>query len=572
MAAILGISAHYHDSAAALVIDGEVVAAMSEERISRIKNDPALPRLAARRCLKLGGITAADLDAVVFYESPFSRLERVLVYGLRHFPRSLRQLPRALEVNLSSKLWVLDLIAADLGIDRSRVRFVGHHDSHAASAFFPSPFPDAAILTVDGVGEDTTTAIWHGQGDRLTLKRSLGFPHSLGLLYAGLTGYLGFPVNEGEYRVMGLAAWGRPTRQDEFAQLIHQEPDGAFSLSTGFFGDMLDLERGFGPRLEALLGPARRLGRPWDLRDPADQAYADIAATLQHVTEEALLRLARQARTLTGSENLCLAGGVALNCVANARLAAESGFRRVFVQPAAGDAGGALGAALLGAIGEGERRCAPMTHARLGDRCDPAEAAALAGALGMPTRRCSDPAGEAAARIGRGQIIALVSGRLEWGPRALGQRSILAHPADAAVADTLNRIVKRREPFRPFAPAILEERTGDFFVGGPDLLTPFMTTTRPVRDDVRLDAIRHVDGSARLQTVTPASAPALAAVLTRLQSEAGLPVALNTSLNGPGEPIVASAADAVAFFRTRPIDAMLIGDLLLSREPAQERA
>jgi carbamoyltransferase len=569
VAAVLGISAHYHDAAAALVIDGEIVAAIQEERLSRIKNDPALPRLAARRCLKLGGITAADLDAVVFYENPFARLERVLVYGLRHFPRSLRQLPRALEVNLASKLWVLDLIASDLGISRKKVRFVDHHASHAASAFLPSPFADAAVLTVDGVGEDTTTAIWHGQGDQLSLKSSLSFPHSLGLLYAGLTGYLGFPVNEGEYRVMGLAAWGKPTRQAEFAQLLRLEPDGAFSLQTGFFGDMLDLDRGFGPRLETLLGPARRLGKPWDLSDPGDQTYADIAATLQHTTEEAMLRLACQARSLTNSKNLCLAGGVALNCVANARIAAESGFEAVFVQPSAGDSGGALGAALLGAIEEGDRRCAPMAHARLGDRCDPGTAAALAESLGMTTRRISDPTREAAERIAEGQIIALISGRFEWGPRALGQRSILANPQRADTADTLNRIVKRREPFRPFAPAILADRTTDCFVGGPDLLTPFMTTTRMVRPDVTLDAIRHVDGSARLQTVTPDSAPALSAILTALLDTTGLPVVLNTSLNGPGEPIVASAADAIAFFRTRPVDAMLIEDLLLTRTPAR---
>ena len=565
MAAILGISAHYHDAAAALVVDGEVVAAIQEERLSRIKNDPALPRRAARRCLTLGGIPAAALDAVVFYESPYARLERVLVYGLRHFPRSLRQLPRALEVNLSRKLWVLDLIASALDIPRTKVRAVSHHHSHAASAFFPSPFPEAAILTVDGAGEDTTTAIWHGQDDRLTLKSSLPFPHSLGLLYAGLTGYLGFPVHEGEHRVMGLAAWGQPTRQAEFEQLIHPEPGGAFSLSTGFFSDMLDPQCGFGPKLETLLGPARRLGKPWNLRDPADQAYADIAATLQRTTEEALLRLAVQARAVTGARSLCLAGGVALNCVANARIAAEAGFERVFVQPAAGDAGGALGAALLGAIAAGDGRCTPMRHARLGDRCDPGEAAALAEALGMTTRRVTDPSQEAAARIAAGQLLGFVSGRAEWGPRALGQRSILADPRHAATADALNRVVKQREPFRPFAPAVLSKRTEDFFIGAPDEMTPFMTTTRPVRPEAELGAVRHVDGSARLQTVTPEGSPRLAAVLEALDETAGLPVVLNTSLNGPGEPIVSSAADAIRFLAARPIDAMLIEDLLIQR-------
>jgi len=380
-----------------------------------------------------------------------------------------------------------------------------------------------------------------------------------------LTAYLGFPVNEGEYRVMGLAAWGTPTRQAEFDRLIQQTADGAFTLETHFFDHMLDLQRGYGPALEALLGPARPLSRPWNLEDPEDRAYADIAATLQHTTERVLINLARQARKETDSPNLCLAGGVALNCVANAKIASEAGFDAVFVQPAAGDAGGALGAALLGALEEGDRRCEAMQHARLGDRCDPAEAQELAQALGMPWRRLSDPAEAAADLLAKGAIIGLAAGRMEWGPRALGQRSILARPEDAETATTLNASVKRREPFRPFAPAILAEHTERYFVGAPDQMTPFMTTVRPVRDDAALDAVRHIDGSARLQTVTEQSAPTLAAILTRLQQDLGLPVLLNTSLNGPGEPIVSSAADAVGFFRTRPIDAMLIGDLLLSR-------
>ena len=561
MAAVLGVSAHYHDAAAALVVDGQIIAAIQEERLSRIKHDPALPRQAMQRCLSIGGLTAADLDAVVFYENPFARLERVLVYGLRTFPRSLRQLPRALEVNLAQKLWVLDEIAAELPIDRKKVRFVAHHESHAAAAFFTSPFEDAAVLTVDGVGEDTTTALWHGRGAALTRLATLRFPHSLGLLYAGLTAYLGFPVNEGESRVMGLAAWGAPTRQREFRLLHRPDDSGAFSLDPSYFAHMLDLERGFGPKLEALLGPARPPGRPWDLTSPEDRAYADIAASLQRTTEQSLLALARQARRETGAANLCLAGGVALNCVANARLAKQSGFAQVFVQPAAGDAGGALGAALLGALQEGDPRCPPMQHARLGEAVSAAEALKLAEALGMPITRVSDPSQVVADRLRAGQIVALATGRSEWGPRALGQRSILASPREAATAEMLNNVIKRREPFRPFAPAVLAAHTEDYFVGGADLMTPFMTTTRPIREDVQLDAVRHVDGSARVQTVTSSSSPVLADILQRCD----LPVVLNTSLNGPGEPIVSSAADALAFFRTRPVDAMLIEDLLLTR-------
>jgi len=568
VAAVLGVSGLYHDAAAALVVGGEIAAAVQEERFSRIKNDPSLPLRAMQSCLGQAGLTPGDLDAVVFYEEPFARLERVMVSLLRTFPRSFRQFPRAMASMLTSGIWVVDRLAEHLGLPRSRVHCVEHHRSHAASAFYASPFPRAAVLTVDGVGEEASTAIWHGEGEDLRCLESIGFPHSLGLLYAALTAWLGFEVNEGEYKVMGLAAHGRPRLRDEFARLLHLHDDGSFSLGLEYLGFESDTELGYGPRLVRLLGPPRPPDRPWRLRgDAEDQRYADVAATLQAVTEEALLGLARRALARTGERDLCLAGGVALNAVANARLLAESGCARLFVQPAAGDAGGALGAALLGALAQGDRRPPPLASAALGPAADAAEAQGLAAELGLAAARVSDPAARCAELLAEGRIVAVAEGRAELGPRALGQRSILALPRDPAVRDRINRAVKRREPFRPFAPAVLAEQAGAWFDGAPNEMTPFMTTVCPVREAARasLGAVTHVDGTARVQTVTPASAPGLRATLTALEGMGVPPVVLNTSLNGPGEPMALTAADAVAFFLAHPVDALLVGDVLLER-------
>ncbi|MBX3233915.1 MAG: hypothetical protein KF837_41715, partial [Labilithrix sp.] len=337
MAAVLGVSAHYHDAAAALVVDGRLVAAMQEERFSRIKNDAAIPVQAARACLQMAGLTAGDLDAVVYYEDPFAKLERVLVWLLQGFPRTARQFPRAIADQLGSKLWVLDQIAERIGIERTKVTHADHHRCHAASAFFLSPFAKAAVLTVDGVGEHATTALWKGEGSSLERISEIRFPHSIGLLYGALTAYLGFEVNEGEYKVMGLAAFGTPKYRDEFRELFLPGAHGSFELGLPYFTYDTGAEVGFSPRMESLLGPRRPVGRAWDLSTEEDRRYADVAATLQAVTEEALLALAAEARRrVEGADALCLAGGVALNAVANARLLRDSGFGRVFVQPAAG--------------------------------------------------------------------------------------------------------------------------------------------------------------------------------------------------------------------------------------------
>ena len=568
MSAVLGISAYYHDSAAALVVDGEIVAAMQEERFSRRKNDAGLPRQAALACLAQAGLKPQDLDRVVFYEDPFARLERVILESLRTFPRSWKQFPGAIRAQLSSKIWVLDTIAATLGVPRSKVVTASHHRSHAASAFFASPYETAAILTIDGVGEDVSTAIWKGDGTAIACLGAIEYPHSIGLLYAALTAFLGFEVNEGEYKVMGLAAFGEPRFKDEFTKLLHLRADGGFELGLPYFAFHTDTDIAFSAKMEQLLGPRRAHAKAWDLEGSAeDRRYADIAASLQWATEEAIVALAKEARRQTGSDDLCLAGGVALNCVANARVLRESGFKRIFVQPAAGDAGGALGAAMLGSVELDGRRPRPMTTAALGLPLSNDAVLALADQLGLAHTRPSDVLGSAAELIAQGKVVAMARGRFEWGPRALGQRSILAAPQDAQMRDRLNRMIKKREPFRPFAPAVLKDRASEWFSESDNDMTPFMTTTSKVtpRRASELGAVTHVDGTARVQTVAAAASPDFHRLLEDLGASAGAPIALNTSLNGAGEPIVASEADALGFFMSHSIDAMVVQDVLFTR-------
>ncbi|PRQ10001.1 carbamoyltransferase family protein [Enhygromyxa salina] len=570
MAKVLGISAHYHDAAAALLVDGELVVAIQQERLSRIKNDPGLPLDAADACLAYAGVRGEALDAVVFYERPFDKLERVMVNLMRNLPRTWRQFPRAMASQLGDKIWVLDQLAEAFGQPRANVRCFAHHQCHAASAHFVSRFEDSAVLVVDGVGEHSSTTLWHGQGAQLRALCSIEFPHSLGLLYAALTAWLGFAVNEGEYKVMGLAAWGRPGHaglRERFERLIRLHDDGSYELGLDYFAHMSDAELGFGPKLEALLGPRRPPGLAWALEGERDQHYADVAATLQQVIEDALLGLARKAKALTGSPNLCLAGGVALNSLANARLAREGGFEAVFVQPAAGDAGGALGAAILAALELGDPRPTPMLSAALGLPVDIERAWAVARELELPVRRVDDPASAAAELIAADKIVAHVRGRFEWGPRALGQRSILASAAARETRERINRLIKQREPFRPFAPAVLEPRIGEYFDGQANDMTPFMTTVLPARADRSdaLGAVTHEDGSSRVQTVSPAGAPELHELLVALERGGHAPLVLNTSLNGPGEPIVASSEDALGFFLRHAVDAMMIEDLVIER-------
>ena len=565
VAAVLGVSAYYHDSAAALVVDGVLVAAIQEERLSRMKNDASLPVRAMKACLDLGQVDAQALDAVVYYENPYQKLERILVTQVRGFPHGLRGFAGAMSAQLGSKIWVLDQIAEFLGVDRKRVTYVAHHQSHAASAFYCSPYQNASVLTVDGAGEWAGTALWRGQGTALELIESIEHPHSLGLLYAAITSFLGFKVNEGEYKVMGLAAFGEPRYRAEFEKLITLNRDGSFHLDERYFAHFLHPTRAFGARLEKLLGPARRYGAPWALETEADRRHADIAATLQTVLEEALLGLATRAyeACAVGEDkpiNLCLAGGVALNAVANARLKKDSPFSSLYVHPAAGDAGGALGAALLGSLALGDTRGEPLLRADTGIELDIPRAQVLAANAGLQVTRSERPAEDVALALAQGKVVAFCQGRSEWGPRALGQRSLLAAPHPVSIKDKINRTIKHREPFRPFAPAVRADACGEYFGSTPDFMTPLMTTTAPVIGQ-NLEAITHRDGSARLQTV---EAGPFFDVLNALGKELP-PIALNTSLNGNGEPICASATDALSFFYDHAVDMLCIEDLIIAR-------
>lgn len=566
MAAVLGISAYYHDAAAALVVDGRIVAAQQEERLSRVKNDPSLPKSAIDACLALGGIDPRSLDRIVFYENPYRKLERVLVGSLSAFPRGARFFRRALRSQLGEKLWVLDALSAHCGVHRSKVRFVDHHESHAASALWCAPFQNAVALTVDGVGEEETTAIWTMEDGRPKRVASLGHPHSLGLFYAAITAYLGFRVNEGEFKVMGLAAYGDPRFVEEMSALLKPMEDGSFALNARAFADHLDVDTAFGTEFVQRLGPPRDAHREWNLDDPEDQRFADIAASAQLALEEAMLGLANHARIRSGASNLALAGGVALNCRANARLLADTPFERVFVQPAAGDAGGALGAALIGAVDEGDDVAGACRDfaAGLGVAADASKAMDVARHLGLHAQRVQEPHAECAERAEAGEIIAWVQGRAEWGPRALGHRSLLARADDAALRDALNRRIKGREAFRPFAPMMSDKRAATLLEHAPNDMTPSMTTTCRVADVGALSGCTHVDGTARAQTVGDGDP------LSRLLAAAdkrGLPALLNTSLNAAGEPLVARETDALDFFVRRKPDALFVEDVLITRGP-----
>ncbi len=552
MSAVLGVSCHYHDAAAALVVDGKIVAAVQEERFSRIRFDPSLPKNAMKWCLKYAGIDSQALDRVVFYENPYAHQTRIMSWTLKTWPRGWRMFPQAMASQLSNKIWVLDRLSKELGVSRDRVTHVDHHGSHAASAFYCSPFAKAAILTLDGVGESETTSISVGNNATIVRQWSLDFPHSIGLLYAAVTAWLGFRVNDGEYKVMGLAAYGVPKYRTELERVVHIEVDGSFSLDVSYLGYLVDPKLGFGPKLETLLGPRRVPSKPWDLTDESDLRYADVAASLQSLTEELVVALARRAREIAGVSELCMAGGVALNCVANALVAKEG---PLYVQPAAGDAGGALGAAILGAMELGDHRPAALTDLALGPQPDVARAAAIAEHLGFIVKQV-DPIEEASARISGGEIIGWMHGRTEWGPRALGHRSILADPTQSETKERVNRSVKQREPFRPFAPMVRAQDCDRFFEGSPDLLTPFMCTVRSVRDGQNLAAVTHVDGTARVQTVD--GGPLMPLLAQH-------PVLLNTSLNAAGDPIASSETDVLSFLLARPIDAMLIEDLLVMK-------
>jgi carbamoyltransferase len=592
MANILGISCFYHDSAACLVRDGGIVAAAQEERFTRKKHDPGFPRGAMNYCLREGGLSPADIDAVVFYEKPLLKFDRLLASWLATAPFGFRPFLAALPNWLKEKLYHPRLIRRELGGHyKKAVLFCGHHESHAASAFYPSPFDEAAILTLDGVGEWDTATIGAGRGRDIEILRALHFPDSLGLLYSAFTYYLGFRVNSGEYKVMGLAPYGRPVFKDAILKhLIDLRPDGSFTLDQAYFnylGGLTMTSRKF----HDLFG-----GPPRSPETPLGQKEMDLAASLQRVTEEVILRMARTARELTGMERVCLAGGVALNSVANGKLIHSGIFKEVWVQPASGDAGGALGAALR------------VEHGLFGTPRPPRDGDAMRGALlgeafgADAVRGCLDRAGatysqlpepellrRTVAALAAGKVVGWFHGRMEYGPRALGNRSILGDPRDPDMQATLNLKIKFRESFRPFAPVVLAERAGEYF--GLPCESPYMLVVDRVRPEwlypvdhdklpdagearirallaarrSRLPAITHVDNSARIQTVDARRNPLFHRLLGAWEAATGCPVLVNTSFNIRGEPIVHSPEDAWRCFTATAMDVLVMENCYIDK-------
>ncbi len=557
---ILGLSCFYHDAAACLVRDGVVIAAAEEERFSRRKHDAGFPLGAIAYCLAAGGLAPADLDYVVFYEKPLVKFERILASYVATFPRSRVAFTRAMQTWLTEKLWIRPTIRARLPY-RGEVLFGDHHLSHAASAYYPSPYEDAAIVTVDGVGEWTTTTIGHGRGLDVELVKEIRYPHSLGLLYSAFTTYLGHEANEGEYKVMGMAAYGEPRYADQVRQLVQLGDDGSFQLDMRYFAYHASLE-GVARRFLDLFGPPRA---PDDGLEPRT---ADIAASIQRVTEDVLVAIARHARQLTGARYLVMAGGVALNCLANTRILQEAGFDGVWIQPAAGDSGGAVGAALhLYHMVLRGPRAAPLRNAYLGPAYDAEAIETFLRARDIGYERLGerDLVETTARLLADGQVVGWYQGRMEFGPRALGARSILADPRDPAMKDVLNEKIKHRERFRPFAPAVLLEAAADYFdLGCPSPYMLFTARARPERQ-AAIPSVTHVDGTARLQTVTPEENGRFAALLQAFGRRTGVPVLINTSFNVRGEPIVCTPAEAYNCFAHTDMDYLVLGDYLIDR-------
>jgi carbamoyltransferase len=562
---ILGLSCFYHDAGACLLRDGMLVAAAEEERFSRIKHDARLPIEAANYCLDEAGLNPEDVDFVIFYEKPLLKFERIVAGYAATYPRSASAFIKAMQAWLGQKLWVRGQIRQALGYD-GEILFGEHHVSHAASAYFPSPFDEAAVLTADGVGEWATTTLGVGRGIDLEVTDEIRYPHSLGLLYSAFTAFLGFEVNEGEYKVMGMAAYGRPTQVDRVRKVIRLAEDGSFRLDMHYFGyhhGLRSIDRAF----VDLFGPPRPPGAE------LEQRYADIAASIQLVTEEAMLGLAQRARKLSGSTNLCLAGGVALNVLANARILRESGFREVWIQPAAGDAGGCLGAAtyLYHTVLRNERR-QRMDTAYFGPCYSNEEIHAFLEREGIAFTRLTEDriAPTVAGLLADNSVVGWFQGRMEFGPRALGARSILANPTDPTMKDTLNAKIKHREAFRPFAPSTLLEAASTYFEFGAPFAdkpteSPFMLLTARVRLDKQhlLPAITHVDGTARVQTVARSQNPLYYSLIEEFGKLTGVPVLVNTSFNVQGEPIVCTPEEAFNSFAHTDMDYLMLGDALI---------
>lgn len=589
---ILGLSCFYHDSAAALLQDGLLVAAAEEERFSRIKHDSNFPHQAVAFCLEQAGITIQDVDYVVFYEKPLLKFERILKTSLATFPRSWRSFGEAMITWLGDKLWLKAIIQRETGIETDKILFADHHMAHAASAFFASPFADAAIVTIDGVGEWTTTtkgyatADWDGNGrNQITLTHEQRFPHSLGLLYSAFTAYLGFRVNNGEYKVMGMSPYGDPNLLDKIEKLFKVYDDGSFWLDMDYFSYHYSPEQTFNHKFVQLFGPPRTHEsefytakthpalNPNDPKVKQNQYYADVAASIQRVTEETIIKLLCSAYADTQNPRLCLAGGVGLNSKANGRLLNETPFKEIFIQPAAGDSGGALGAALYvhHVLLQQPRRFV-QEHNYWGAAYSEAEVQTAVRAREFAWEQVDDESRLTQLVVDdilNGKVIAWFQGRFEWGPRALGNRSIMADPRRDDMKEIVNTKIKFREPFRPFAPVITEEAIGDFFeLENPEQQYPlrFMLSVAPFRagPGEKVPAVNHF-GTGRLQAVRREWNPRYYDLVDQFGQATGVPILMNTSFNLRGEPIVTTPAQALNTFGNSDIDTLVLENFIVRK-------
>jgi carbamoyltransferase len=563
---ILGISCFYHDSAAALIKDGILVAAAQEERFTRKKHDQDFPTNAIHYCMQEGGIQAQDLDYIGFYDKPFTKFERLLTTYVATFPKGLHSFLKAMPIWLKEKLWIPQKMREELG-DTAKLLFVEHHLSHAASAFFVSPFSEAAILTADGVGEWETTTTGMGNDRTLTLTKSIHFPHSLGLLYSAFTYYLGFRVNSAEYKVMGLAPYGKPVFADLILrELVSLKDDGSFRLNMKYFAYDYGLTM-TNSYFHTLFGVPPRTPE-----STLTQFHKDVAASIQYVTDEIMLRLTTDLHKKTGSDNLCLAGGVALNCVSNSKVLASSGFKQMFIQPAAGDAGGSVGAAfyIYNMLLKNERTYT-WSHNFLGPEYSNEAIEQVLNQLNLRGERFGNDTllKKTAQLIADQQVVGWFQGRMEFGPRSLGARSILA---DARNPDNYSRVnlkIKFRESFRPFAPTVVLERMKDYFEF--DRPSPYMLFVAQVRADRRtIPAVTHVDGSARLQTIVRDDHALFYDLIIEFEKLTGCPVIINTSFNVRGEPIVCTPFDAIKCFLRTDMDYLILGNFVLDKRKIKE--
>ncbi len=590
---ILGISAFYHDSAAALVIDGQIAAAAQEERFTRVKHDSDFPENAVRWCLEREGLAPEDLDLVVFYEKPFLKFERLLETYMDYAPRGIRSFVKAMPVWIKQKLWLKDILHKNLEGFKGKFLFPEHHQSHAASAFFPSPFGEAAFLTTDGVGEWASTSYGVGSGSSIRIMGETRFPHSLGLLYSAFTYFIGFKVNSAEYKVMGLAPYGEPKYVDRIMdELIDLKEDGSFRLNMEYFTYPVGLTM-TGDKFARLFG-----GPPRKPESPLTQREMDLARSVQEVTEEVVIRMARHVKKETGQDRLCLAGGVALNCVANGKLLREGIFEDIWIQPASGDAGGALGAALYAWHHYlGNDKAVSSSDLQSGSYLGPAytdeEIKAFLDSEGAPYLELApdEVASKTAGLIARENVVGWFQGPMEFGPRALGSRSIIGDARSSKMQEVMNLKIKFRESFRPFAPSVLSEKISEYF--DMDHKSPYMLLVADVKKDrlrelddqdrkkagldklkiVRseIPAVTHVDGSARIQSVHKETNPLYHELIARFEEMTGCPVIINTSFNVRGEPIVMSPEDAYRCFMRTHMDFLVIGRYLLDKKAQPER-